>query len=111
MAGAKWGYYYLPKGGKYATDGGGKTTDNQFAGWQLEDVYPAEGDKEDTYKKMKISAYFANKAIMEERVISEGTYQKYYYQTKLKKQNVIVFKMRGNKVNLDAYAHIYLDVQ
>ena len=30
---------------------------------------------------------------------------------KLKKQNVIVFKMRGNKVNLDAYAHIYLDVQ
>lgn len=110
MAGGKWGTYYLPKY-DYVIQGGSKTTDNDYIGCQLENVFPTTSTKKDTYTKIKISAYFANNELVSERVITEGGYTRFQYKKDLKKNNFITIKMRGNNEKLAAFASIYLDVQ
>lgn len=111
MAGSKTGTYYLPKN-SYTQDGGGKTTTNQYVRYRVDSVYPTGTYTKDNYEYMKISAYHVKNTIMPERRVKEGSgICRWDYTNGLKKNDVIVFRMRGNKEDLDANAVVYIDME
>jgi hypothetical protein len=102
---------YVPTGASnYAQVSATKSTNKRYVGYNLFSVCPTGNYTDDSYTKVKISAYFSSVTLLSERVVTEGTgYDEQSYSNPLKKDALITFRIKGNNAKLDAYASVYLN--
>lgn len=103
--------FYLPVG-NYHEIIANKSTDLDYFGYRLKDVYPADFSEDDTYTRMKIAAVTRNNnAIVSTRVITESTTTSTIPALQdLSTADYILVHLSGNNPSLDAYADIFINI-